>query len=409
MSGASASTGAPRSPRRGARPLTAVLLGSLGAIALASASGLASCKDDPHLRSDGASPVGGACQVEPGQLPEPNCDNSSKECTPQPGCTIDEGRCGSASTCLPLADQKGKKIKDLRIRRLNIAAPAALAQEFIQRTVVTLNIDLAEKSCGEVGKGLFSWIFRVDRDANELLTGGAPPPTDALGQGFCFANYDANGIAIEPARFKIAFEGDTFRTTEKQKLNVPVFLSADLASSIVLPLSDVTVSGVTLSDDGNCVGSFRKEGLQSDCAEDPTSCPKWLTAGALGGYMTLEEADAVIIRDLGRSLCVVLSQGTPNGEGKCLRGADGKLTYKGDYCSTTKKAGDCQDSVWLAATFAASGAKIFDGAGVPGCSGASTRDGGADASKPDASLPDASADASPPDASADASQDARRD
>lgn len=361
-------------------------------LALALGSSLSSCQDDPHLRSDGASLGGsGACQAKPGELPAPDCDNSTNDCVVEQGCSVDESACGSSSTCQPLADQKNAKVKDLRFRRLNITAPDALAQEFIQRTVVTLNVDLDAKQCGEVGKGLFSWIFRVDREKNELITGGAPPPKDPFGQGFCFASYDANGIQIEPARFPIAFEGNTFKTTEKRKLNVPVFLSDDLASSIVLPLTDVVVSGVTLSDDGNCVGSFRKEGLRADCTEDTSSCPKWRTGGALGGYMTLEEADAVIIRDLQRSLCVVLSKGAPGPGGKCTRAADGSIAFKGDYCSKTKTAGDCQDAVWLSATFAASGAKIFDGQGVPGCSGATTRDGGADAQPPPdaASQPDA--------------------
>ncbi len=393
MRSSSAST--PVAPPSNRMRRALVLVGTLVAVAALGAGALVSCKDDPHLRSDGGSAIsGGECVAKPGELPEPTCDNSSKECTPQPGCTVDESACGSTSTCLPLADQKGKKQKDLRMRRLNIAAPDALAAEFIQRTVVTQNIDLDKKACGEVGKGLFTWILRVDRETNELVTGGAPPPKDPFGQGFCFANFSAGGIPIEPARFPIAFEGDTFHTTEKKKLNVPVFLSEDLSSSIVLPLSDVTISGVTLTDDGNCVGSFRKEGLLgSECVEDTSSCPKWLTSGALGGYMTLEEADAVTIQELARSLCVVLSKGVPGPNGKCARDSAGKIVFKGDYCSTSKKAGDCGDSMWLAATFAASGATIFDGQGVPGCNGFG-RDGGTDASSTDAQTPDAAVDAS---------------
>ncbi len=349
-------------------------------VAIASAVALASCKDDPHLRSDGGSVSGGsgACVAKAGELPAPDCDNSSKDCTREPGCNIDEGTCGAASTCLPLANNSGKRQQDFRFRRLNVAAPEALAAEFIQKTVVTANVDLDAKQCGEVGKGLFSWLARIDRDTNELLTGGAPPPRDPLKQGFCFARFNANGIPIEPARLKIAFEGNTFKTVEKQRLNVPVFLSDDLASSIVLPLSDVIVQGVTVSSDGNCIGKLNTAGIRADCTDDPGACSKWTTAGALGGYMTLEEADAVIIRDLsGRSLCVVLSRGVPGPDGRCKR-TNGVIDFKGDYCSKDKQAGSCQDSVWLAATFAASAVNIFDGAGVPGCSGAGTRDAGPD-------------------------------
>ena len=91
------------------------------------------------------------------------------------------------------------------------------------------------------------------------------------------------------------------------------------------------------------------------------------------------------IRDLNnKSLCSFLAGEADN----CARDGAGKILFKGDYCSTDKKPDGCADSVWLAATFAASAAKIFDGQGtVPGCSGVSTgtdagKEGGADAARP---------------------------
>ena len=151
----------------------ALLLG-LGGVA---AAVVLACKDDPHRRT-----AAGRCSAAvaparpcPESLPPPDCDDSSKSCTPQAGCEIDEARCGSKSTCMPLSDNKGKDVLDLRIRRLNIAAPAALASPFIQNTVVNSGIDLAEPTCGENGKGLFTWLLRVDKKANTLVTGGAPP------------------------------------------------------------------------------------------------------------------------------------------------------------------------------------------------------------------------------------------
>ena len=113
-----------------------------------------------------------------GELPTPNCDNSSNACSPTPGCTIDEAQCGSKSTCLPIGDNTGKDVLNLRIRRLNIATPAALASPFIQNTVVNGGMDLAEKSCAEQGKGLFTWLLRVDKKAGTIVTGGSPPATD---------------------------------------------------------------------------------------------------------------------------------------------------------------------------------------------------------------------------------------
>lgn len=354
---------------------------ALGLVGVGAAATIAiACSDDPHLRTspEQAAGGGGACAASAGQLPPPNCDDSDNNCTQaSPACSIDEARCGSAATCLPIGDNKGKTVEDFRIRRLKIATPAALAGDLIQNTVVTLNIDLAEKACGENGKGLFTWLLRVDRANNTLITGGAPPPNDALGQGFCFARFKSASLDVAPITTPIAFEGDTFKSLELRKLSIPIFLSQDVGSVVLLPISDVRLEGVTISDEGQCIGKLNPLALDSNCFDD-SICSKWKTAGSLGGYITLEEADQVKIRDLNnKSLCSFLS-----GESEsCARDAQGKIVYQGDYCSTDKKPGSCADSMWLAATFAASAAKIFDGQGaIEACSGAvAPEDAGADA------------------------------
>lgn len=344
---------------------------ALGVAALGAAAWVAiACSDDPHRRTSPEEALGGggACAAMPGQLPAPNCDNSDNKCVDRPGCMIDEARCGSKSTCLPIGDNKGKDLQNFRIRRLNIATPEALAGPLIQDTVVTLNISLAEKSCAEQGKGLFTWLLQVDRKNNTLTTGGAPPPTDAIGQGFCFARFDLGETKIAPITTKVVFDGDTFHSTEPQKLGIPIFLDQTVASVIVLPITDVKVEGVTISDNGQCIGHLNPLALDQNCMDD-SLCAKWQTSGALGGFITLEEADAVKIAVLNnKSLCAFLS-----GEiEKCARDPGGKILYQGDFCSKDKTPGSCADSVWLAATFAASAAKIFDGQGtVPGCSGIS--------------------------------------
>lgn len=350
----------------------------LGVVALVGVGAVALACDDEHRRTPPGKFSGGACQAAPGQLPRPDCDDSTNECTAT-GCVIDEARCGSTSTCLPLGDNKGKPIVDLRIRRLNIAAPEALAQPLLQNAVVNTGIDLAENTCGEKGNGLFTWLIRVDTQENTLLTGGAPPSNDAIGKGFCFARFDLGGTKIEPISAKIERTGDTLRTAEPLDVNIPIFLTESLSSAIILPITGARVEGVKLTDDGNCIGKFNAAALDNTCEEDRTTCQKWTTAGALGGYITLEQADAVKIATLGnKSLCAFLaSEGT-----SCARDGAGKIVFKGDYCSTDNSPGSCGDSVWLAATFAASAVKIFDGAGsVEGCSGGSAgpADAGSDA------------------------------
>jgi hypothetical protein len=359
---------------------------ALGAVAIA-------CVDEPHHRTPPGKVFGGgsACAAKPGEFPEPDCDNSSKQCTPTPGCVIDEARCGSTATCMPAANNAGKTVLDFRMRRLNVADPEALASPFIQDTVINSGIDLDEPACGESGKGLFTWLLEVDTAANTLRTGGAPPSKDPIGEGFCFATFELNGTKVEPETSKIELSSDgTFRTLDPLRINIPIFLSEELSSAILLPIQDARLERVTLSSDGkgtNCIGAFNAAALDPSCTEDRDLCSKWTTAGSLAGFMTLEDADGVKIHDLNnKSLCAFLAgqQGLV-----CDRDAQGKITFLGDYCSLDKTAGSCQDSVWLAATFAASAVKVFDGHGiVDGCSGASaatpTPDAGSDAAISDA-------------------------
>lgn len=340
------------------------------------------CADDPHKRTTSAQAnagSGGSCETKPGDFPPPDCDDSDKDCEPQPGCTIDEAHCGSPTTCLPIGENKGKQVLDFRIRRLNIVTPPTLASDFIQNTIVGLNIDLDDKSCGELGKGLFTWILRVDRSTNTLITGGSPPSKDPFGQGWCFAQFQVGSSKVEPITTKIEFTGDTWKSLEAKNVKIPIFLGDDITSVVLLPISEVKIQDVTIGADGDCIGRFNQNALDPQCYDDRKTCLKWVGGGSLAGYITLEDADTVKIRELNyKSLCAFLSGEQTLG---CGRDASGKILYQGDYCAKDHTPGGCGDSVWLAATFAASAAKIFDGNGtVPACSGqTAATDAGTDA------------------------------
>ena len=334
------------------------------------------CGFSPPDRNPNPSTGGGACSAPPGQLPAPDCDNSTETCTGG-GCQI-ESKCGSPQTCLPLSDNSGKSTLDFRMRRLNVAAPKALAQTFVQNTVVTANIDLkgtvGAPTCGDEGQGAFNWLLEVDKNANTLKTGGAIP-ADPFSTGYCFYNHIPPGgtSSVGPTTLTIHFDssGGTFDTDPTPKLPVPIFLNGDINSVIVLPLSNVVMQKVSITNDGNCIGSFQLAALDNTCAAiDESQCEKWKTAGALGGFITLEDADGVNIDILQESLCILLTGGdrTANG-GKCPRDGSGKIDAKGDFCSTSNTPGDCQDSYWLAATFAASAVKVNDGSSTPECQG----------------------------------------
>jgi hypothetical protein len=329
----------------------------------------------------------GACTATPGTFPAPNCDNATESGCTGGGCSI-QSECGSASTCLPLADNSSKSLLDFRMRRLNVAAPAALAEAFVQNTVVTTNIDLAgtlaAPVCGDEGQGAFNWLLEIDKTGNTLKTGGAIP-ADPFTDGYCFYNHvtPTGNINVTPSTIPITFDstGNTFDSSPIAKLEVPIFLNGDKDSVIVLPLTNVVMKAITLSDTNNCIGSFNIQALDNTCAViDDSQCSKWKTAGSLGGFITLAEADNVNIDVLNESLCVLVTQTTKGPDSKCQPDA---LT-KGDYCSTTNSATGCTDSVWLAATFAAAAVKINDGSSTPECQGGGAPvDAGSDTGTPE--------------------------
>ncbi len=358
------------------------------AVGAAIAVVVAACLPDPERPPTSGGPASAIpCDAGgPGNLPPANCDPTPNTCPAavDPACVI-AAKCGDPKTCLPLADNttNPNKTLDFRLRRLFVTAPSALTQPVIQSQIVASGINLNAPECAEVnGKGAFNWLLRVDKNAKTLQTGGAPASSDPFTKGFCFFQQNVNGLLVGPVTAKVDFASDTqFSSQPFDQLNVPIFVDpTNLASVVVLPLKKAVVKDVTLSANGNCIGSFNQNAVAgSSCSdEDPDKCSHWLTAGVIGGFITLEDADAVKVDLLHESLCVLLTKSTPDPKtGGCTRTA-GKLDYKGDFCSTTQTAGGCQDAFWLSATFAASAVKINDGAGIVGCGVTPMPDAGAD-------------------------------
>lgn len=357
-------------------------------IIVAVAAGACSSTKTPDTTPPVEGGTGVACVSTPGAFPAPDCEAASFNNTPgtnncpatAPGCAIDENLCGSKSTCLPMAKNDGKSVLDLRIRRLNVAAPAALASPFVEKAIVDQGINLKSPTCGEKGDGAFNWLIRVDKTAGTVTTGGAPPSDDPFGKGYCFVNMMSGALNITPVTKKITFTGNSFTSETVDRLNVPIFVHGDVNNVVILPLQKATFKDVTLSADGNCIGSLNYNALDTSCSDVRTECSKWHTAGSLGGFITLDEADAVALQDLGgKSLCYLLVNDATVQDGLlCKRDASKKIVAKGDFCSTTNTPGGCQDSYWLTATFAAAAVKIHDGTGVATCTGAAPVDAGTD-------------------------------
>ena len=345
---------------------------------------LGACGFDPPPKHGGTgTAVAGKCSADAGTFPDPTCDNSDNTCIFS-GCKV-AASCGSTDTCMPLADNTGKDPANFRLRRLLITVPKALTGPVIQNAVVTANINLKAPQCGEKGEGAFNWLLTVDKANSKIKTGGAPVSSDPFKVGYCYYDHvTPTGIQVTPVETHVTFDstGTKFDSDPIAKLQVPIFVNGNADDVIVLPVSHVVLKGVTMNDNNNCIGKFQLDALDQNCDDDPTSCARWKTAGALGGYITIEEADGVEVKEINGTLCTLLTSAR-DANGKCPRNSDGSFNLtpqqQGDYCSKTQKPGDCHDSFWLAATFAASAVKIDDSGSVPECvSGGSPVDAGGD-------------------------------
>lgn len=398
------------------KPFALLGLGTAALTALVFACGF----DPPEKNPNPPTGVGGACAAAPGAFPTADCDGSENTCTggictTGTGCCKVEAKCGDTTTCMPLADNAGKPAADFRMRRLTVVAPPTLATTFVQNVVINQGVDLAANgkggtpACGESGDEGFNWLIRVNKTAGTMTTGGAPPPANSFIGGYCFFNSTVGGLPVQPETVKITYNGDSFDSDPIPKLNVPIFVNGLLSAGVVLPLRSAVLKNVTVSDNNNCIGKFQAAALDKTCNEDVSQCLKWKTAGSLGGFITIEESDQVYVSPLAESLCVLLTGSPKDANGKCQRGSDGTIALKGDYCSTTQSAGGCQDSFWLAATFAASAALVTDGADVPECHGSSSVvDAGADTGS-DASDSGQAVDGQAVDAASDGAVDAGTD
>ena len=335
--------------------------------------------EPPPPPTVGGDDGGSGCGVTAGNFPPPSCDDTAEMCAASGTC--DTSPCVAGSPCLAMADNKGKPTLDFRMRKLEVGAPKALGPPSpVQGGVVDNGIKLASQ-CGEDGTGLFSWLLRFDMTGMKLTTGGSPPPTDPFGTGYCFVDTKIGALMVAPVTVALTKNADgTYDSAPIPKLNVPIYVKG--MAPVVLPISQGRLKSVAISTDGNCIGSYNPKGVQAEkfmvCA-DNGGCARWFTAGSLGGYITLDEADNVPISILGgSSLCTLLTNNFADTDGgkNCARDGSGKIIAKGDFCSTTDMAGGCADSFWLAAAFAASAVKINDGTGVPDCSGGPPGDGG---------------------------------
>jgi hypothetical protein len=285
-------------------------------------------------------------------------------CAPSAACTAPD------KTCLGLVDNNGKTSFGLRMSELDLTSPKALITGVVGN-VVAGSITPNDVACNLDGRATFSWLLQFDTTAGTLKTGGARPVADAT-TGYSFddemIDQGANTFHVQPVTFNARPDASgNFAVTTGTDLIVPIFLDAAGSTTILLPLHQARIAMGTLSSDNNCIGSYNASTLDpaNSCQPDSTH-PQFTTAGEVDGYMTLEEADTVIISALSQSLCVVLS-GDANTYGRtdganivCARDPSNKIIYKGKWCSTTNAAATagCADAEQLLGHFAASSVLI---------------------------------------------------
>ncbi|WP_044249045.1 hypothetical protein [Chondromyces apiculatus] len=288
-------------------------------------------------------------------------DDGGGTTTTDQGCEQTEPAC-SVGGCVALKDNAGQEKFGLRMSQLTVTAPEALTNPTVQQIVgqgVLLNLE----SCRLTGKGTFNWLFEMDMTTSMVRTGGALPRQDPRAGGYCFLDEQEGTFPIKPVTVAYTL-ADGEISAVLGDLLVPIYEElVPTSTPILLPLKAARVEGLKLSADNNCVGTYNAEGLlPPDRCLPSVDYPAFVDGASLEAHILLEEADQVVVEDLGQSLCVLLggsgSSDGANPVSRCKRDAQGMIELKGDFCSTTGAAGGCQDSFRLSATFAASAIAI---------------------------------------------------
>lgn len=334
-----------------------ILALSLGGIGVAGA--LTGCSSETTGSTGGSTSTGGDATTT-------TTGGNADACYPGTQCPQ-----VAQSECIALVDNAAAAQFTLRMANLTLTAPAALTKGLV-KTIVQNGVTMNLASCNLAGGGTFSWLLQFDTATGMLKTGGGKPTEDPT-QGYTFVDetITQNGtpFKIAPITAAAALKDGAFSMAMGQNITVPVYLDLKAAGVVLLPLKDAKLSG-TVSTNNSCIGKFNSASLDpaGGCIADDTN-PLFIgkdgkadSDGKLEGYITLDQADTVVIDQLGQSLCVLLSgDAAMYGNGsmpinKCKRDAAMKITFQGDWCDATNDT-SCKDSVRLGAGFSASGVK----------------------------------------------------
>jgi hypothetical protein len=301
---------------------------------------------------DGPDPSTSAFHCGPSELGDSTCGNTTPVAT-----------CPTDTACMAARKQTGPK-SDYRLGRLEFAAPTSLISlEGIAFTPF-VNPTCVDKTSGE---GL-NLLLRIDRSSNTIQIGGAARSADHATFSFLGTTFDPSGyasvcpatasapgasFALTPASSCLSWStsGTSFSTGTIAALNIPVY-DTPSGPPMILPLREASLQDVTVSPDGNCIGSWQK----------PFFCGMsvgWTTDGAILGKIGADDADRIVIKKVGcQSLCALLvnDSSKTDSTGHCRKDASGAvIAGLGDTCVGGT---GCKNAFQFTAAFAAYGVTI---------------------------------------------------
>ncbi len=273
-------------------------------------------------------------------------------------CAPDPTQCeGAASACLAPEAACESDPKLLRIMDLTFAAPSAFTGAV--GGIFASSVTPSAKGCSLEGTGAFSWLIELDASKGTIKTGIAKD-TDTAESGYCFDN---GSISAGGKAYTVVPTIGTATVGTGGALNAEVFdnltIPAGLGQSnyIVLPFQQLQFHDTTVSPDGACIGAFNIEGLKQDnLCIGSSETPSFVGGGAFDAYITLEEADSIVIDTLSMTLCALITNDVTPGSPKMCKRTNGVIDAKGDWCamSNHEATPTCFDAVHVSATFAAS-------------------------------------------------------
>lgn len=292
--------------------------------------------------------------------------SGSSECKPTAAECYVAGSDGPGSECLAKADFSGSDKTRLRVTQHDVAKPDTLAAPYVQDAIITKKSALDQAACFQYGLAQYNLLMEIDTAQKSVTLGGGVPqaligdPKD----GTCWADFvdPSSNLEVKPVTASYTETADGSIEAKLASFVMPIYLEdkTNSDSYVLVPLHDMTFSA-KLSSDKNCVGRYAHETLDfgASLCKPGQDQFAWENAGRYEGYITVEEADDVMVVSLGQTLCVVLSGDPSKWKGTNLdcKTSTGFQTTgglpKGDYCSTTGTAGGCQDSWYLSIDFAA--------------------------------------------------------